>query len=46
MRWRAGAVRKKDALESAQRDKQRVGPFIGFEHKATIALRCANWWAL
>ena len=32
MRWKRGVARKKDALESAHRDNQRVGPVVGFEH--------------
>ncbi len=30
MRSRRGVARKKDALESAHRDKERIGPIIGF----------------
>ena len=32
MRWSRGVARKKDALESAHRDNQRVGPVVGVEH--------------
>jgi hypothetical protein len=37
MRWRFGVARKKDALESAHRDNQRVGPIFLFQHVPSLA---------
>lgn len=39
-------MRKKDALESAHRDEQRIVPVVGFQHRSTVRPQSANWWAL
>lgn len=46
MPWRHGAALKKDALESAHRDDQRIGPVVVCEeHAPSLAPQSANWLA-
>ena len=40
-----GDGRKKDAVESAHRDNQRIGRVARFEHAVRVAPQSANWWA-